>query len=40
MENLGKAIIIILILYGMGKLSKKNEARVEGVLKKIKDFFK
>ncbi|MEN8153297.1 MAG: hypothetical protein ABFR75_04685 [Acidobacteriota bacterium] len=40
MENLGKVVLIILILYGMGKLSKKNEERVEGTLKKLKDLFK
>jgi len=40
MENIGKVVIIILILYGMGKLSKKNEERVEGVLKKIKNLFR
>ena len=40
MENLLKIIIVILALYGLGMLSKKNEAKVEKFIDKTLSLFK
>ncbi len=32
-------VVIVLILYGTGKLSKKNESRVESTIERIKSLF-
>ena len=40
MENLFKAIAIILFLYAIGKLSRKNELRVENAVQRLMSLFK
>jgi DNA-binding NarL/FixJ family response regulator len=40
MENLLKAIVIILFLYAIGKLSRKNELRVENAVQRLMSLFK
>ena len=40
MENLLKAIVIILFLYAIGKLSRKNEIRVEKAINRLVALFK
>ena len=40
MENLLKAVVVILALYGLGMLSKKNESRVERGIDRIAGLFR
>ncbi len=39
MEGLMIFILVVLVLYGTGKLSKKNESRVENTIERIKRLF-
>lgn len=40
MENLLKVIVLILFLYAIGKLSRKNEIRVEKAINRLVSLFK